>query len=100
MQDNEEHGLWVTEFLDPTRLDDLAAITIEDFLIHAEKDLEDGEEPIETEPALIELAAACIAEVVFECERSPQEVVALVQVRLSAILRKYQESWEAGQRSH
>ena len=100
MQDNEESGLWVTEFLDPSRIDDLVAVTIEDFLIHAEKDVEVGEEPIETGPALIELAAASVAEVVFEYERDPQEVVAMVQARLSAILRAYLERCEAAQRSH
>lgn len=68
----------------PSRLDDLVAVTIEDFVIRAEQNFEEGEESIAAGPALIELAAAAVADVVFAHEMGPQSVMKLVASRVSA----------------
>jgi hypothetical protein len=68
----------------PSRLDDLVAVTIEDFVIRAEQDFEGGEESVAAGPALVELAAAAVADVVLAYEMDPQRVMKLVASRVSA----------------
>ena len=68
----------------PSRLDDLVDVTIEDFVIRADSDLEETEESVAAGPALIELAAAAVADVVFEYQMGPEMVMKLVASRVSA----------------
>jgi hypothetical protein len=68
----------------PSRLDNLVAVTIEDFVMWAEDDVEEGEEPVAAGPALIELAAAAVADVVFAHKMGPRVVMKMVASRVSA----------------
>jgi hypothetical protein len=58
-----------------TRLDDLVSVTIDDLVVRAEKDIEGDEEPIEACVALVELAAAAMADVVPSYEAANPELV-------------------------
>jgi hypothetical protein len=68
----------------PSRLDDLVDVAIEDFVTRAESDFEESEESVAAGPALIELAAAAVADVVFEYQMGPEMVMKLVASRVSA----------------
>jgi hypothetical protein len=73
----------------PTRLDDLVADAIEDFIMRAEEDIEEGEEPIDAAPALIELAAAAMANAFLSApnpELTPEDVVRMAAGRMSSML--------------
>jgi hypothetical protein len=83
----------------PTRLTNLVAVTIEDFLLYAE-DVEDGEEPFLEAPALIELAAVAMSMVVLECEILPKDVFDMTMGRAATILNEAVERWEARNRPH
>jgi hypothetical protein len=81
----------------PTRLTELIAVTIEDFLIRAEKDVEEGEEPIAPVPALVELAASALCQAILEDEGSHDlgQTFDLHQGRTLAMLLEEVERFEA-----
>jgi hypothetical protein len=73
----------------PTRLDILVADAIENFVVRAERDIEEGEEPIEAAPALIELAAAAMTDVFLNAENSeltPELVIEMATGRMASML--------------
>ena len=72
-QGEEDDGL--------TEVDNFVANTIDDFLDEAKGDAEAGIEPMEPGPALIELAAFALSEVVLRYSTEPKDVVALMQSR-------------------
>jgi hypothetical protein len=69
----------------PSRLDDLVAVTIEDFVIRAESDVVEGEESVPAGLALVELAAAAVTDVDFQYDMGPQTVMKYVAGRVSAL---------------
>lgn len=69
-----------------SRLDELIAVTIEDYVVRAEKDVEDGEEPVEAEPALKELASAALADIMEHTEyQTAQQVFEILERLLDDI---------------
>lgn len=73
----------------PTRLDDLVADAIEDVAVRAERDIVEGEEPIEASVALVELAAAAMADVFLNAENpelTPELVIRMVSGRMASML--------------
>jgi hypothetical protein len=84
-----------------SRLDALVEDAIEDFVVRAERDIEGDEEPIEAAPALIELAAACMADVFRETEHlSLDDIIAMVTGRLTSMLMAEVERAELLDRPH
>jgi hypothetical protein len=84
----------------PSRLDDLVDVTIEDFVTRASSDFEESEESVVAGPALIELAAAVVAGVVFEYQMGPEMVMKLVASRVSARCMAEVERSEVLNRPH
>jgi len=70
----------------PTRLDELVADAIEDFVVRAELGIEEDEEPIEAAPALIELAAAAMQDVFLNSEFHPDLIIEMVVGRMVSLL--------------
>ena len=70
----------------PTRLDELVADAIEDFVVRAELGIEEDEEPIEAAPALIELAAAAMQDVFLNSESHPDLIIEMVVGRMVSLL--------------
>jgi hypothetical protein len=84
----------------PSRLGDLIATAVDDFVVRAEGDIEEGEERIEPGPALIELAATAVKEVVFEYQLDPKVVMRYVAGRLSSLCMTELEHSEPLRKPH
>lgn len=81
-----DDGSAANDNIPPTRLDDLVAVTIDDFVIRAESDIEEGEEPIDAAPALIELAAAAMRDVCLNSELGLPLIIEMVTGRAASML--------------
>jgi hypothetical protein len=84
----------------PSWLDNLIAVTVEDFVVEAESYLEEGEEAIAAAPALVELAAEVVTDIVFRYQLGPQTVMKCVAGRVSALCMAEIERSEVLKKPH